>query len=364
MSGREGEVVMERLQASFAALEPFGLGRPPHVSIGAHLTRLAACGLIPLETAERGVRLYHRARYGREASDDASVNAVAGELSASAERLAARSEADRQALRDAFLRLTEPPLPTLPRSQSHRANGQALAPRCTATIDSAPAIARAVAPSEPAPAAPRSRRRWRWPTGAARGQLIASALGLWSLGMIAIGFWQQPRIAHAWRELATSLQLHWSYSRMPRDPTYMARLRKEARDHPDSVEAWLNLKDAHFRRREYGECIAAYRHALARAPQDAELLNNFAWWLLVMVPDPLYRDPVQALELAERAYALKPTAYITDTLAEAAYQTGDFERAVLLETEALQKPLTDRATFETQLRKFLAAVEQKRIVAD
>jgi len=79
---------------------------------------------------------------------------------------------------------------------------------------------------------------------------------------------------------------------------------------------------------------------VARRP-DAEptVLNDYAWFLLTGPVDEL-QDERRALELAIRSVALTERRHpgFLDTLAHAHHRTGDLERAIEIEREALELP--------------------------
>ncbi len=86
----------------------------------------------------------------------------------------------------------------------------------------------------------------------------------------------------------------------------------------------------------YAEAALAYEKALSVAPDNPDLLNNYAWFL-VTVEDKGLRDPERALGLAEKAAAMKPdTGYILDTLALCLFRTGHVRRAMETEKRAIQ----------------------------
>lgn len=70
---------------------------------------------------------------------------------------------------------------------------------------------------------------------------------------------------------------------------------------------------------------------------DPVFINDFAWYLLDSDLDELH-DPPRALELAERAVALTDRRQneFLDTLAVAYHRTGDLERAIEVEWEAIR----------------------------
>ena len=77
------------------------------------------------------------------------------------------------------------------------------------------------------------------------------------------------------------------------------------------------------------EAAAALRRALALAPDRRETLNNLAW-ILAAHPDPAFRRPDEAVELALRAAELerggRPNTL--NTLAAAYAAGGRFDRAI------------------------------------
>jgi tetratricopeptide (TPR) repeat protein len=82
--------------------------------------------------------------------------------------------------------------------------------------------------------------------------------------------------------------------------------------------------------------IAHYRQALALAPNLHAALNNLAW-LLATLPDDSLRNGAEALQLAERACratdCTQPVPLFT--LAAASAETGRFDAAIALATQAL-----------------------------
>jgi membrane associated rhomboid family serine protease/Tfp pilus assembly protein PilF len=96
------------------------------------------------------------------------------------------------------------------------------------------------------------------------------------------------------------------------------------------------LGDLYLRQKRYSEAITLYNHALALDADLAEAQNNLAW-LYATCEDEQYRDPEGAMEHAERAVELTQSKdpNSLDTLAEANYVNGKFEKAVEIERKAL-----------------------------
>jgi tetratricopeptide (TPR) repeat protein len=137
----------------------------------------------------------------------------------------------------------------------------------------------------------------------------------------------------------------------------LAELRDLAGNSPASPETWLRYADFAYERRRYADAIVGYNHLLSLRPDDARVLNSLAW-LHCTAAASWARDPVRALELAERAYALDPSPSITDTLAEAAFLNGNVARAIALEEEALSRVRGNDRFYREQLAKFRAAAER------
>ena len=108
--------------------------------------------------------------------------------------------------------------------------------------------------------------------------------------------------------------------------------------------------------RRYKEAIELYEKVLIIDASHYRALNDLAW-LLVTVPDITLRDPPRAIPLAEKAVALKRSAGILDTLAEAYYVNGSFKRAIETISEAIELDPEDTYLKE-QLEKFAAALER------
>ncbi|GBC63228.1 hypothetical protein DENIS_4222 [Desulfonema ishimotonii] len=89
-----------------------------------------------------------------------------------------------------------------------------------------------------------------------------------------------------------------------------------------------------FENKQYRPALRYFREAVEKNTLDAEACN-FLGWILATCPDKALRNPRQALELAEKAVALRPFAYTYDTLATAHAATGDFEKAARIQKEGI-----------------------------
>lgn len=150
---------------------------------------------------------------------------------------------------------------------------------------------------------------------------------------------------------ATSLGVRARLSNLPDiGPLVTQAIRQQHGDHrfgmhasaPAQTVAVKKHADPEARVRELvrqGDHAGARQACLAlleEAPGDAKRLNNFAWALLT---DDAFGEAFDdlALALGERAVELSPSSWqYLDTLALAAFRTGDAERAVALERRCLE----------------------------
>ncbi len=134
---------------------------------------------------------------------------------------------------------------------------------------------------------------------------------------------------------------------------------REIKKNPNNPSLFRELGDYYYiSLKRYSDAVNIYEKGLLITPDDPEILNNFAW-LLATCEDEMFRNPKKALILSQKADRLKKAAHIKDTLAEAYFVNGYFDKAFLTGKEALSlvKKEKDRLHFENQLKKFIAAFE-------
>jgi len=105
---------------------------------------------------------------------------------------------------------------------------------------------------------------------------------------------------------------------------------------PDEGDALYNLASALTVEGELEEAIIYYRRALQVQPDASAALAELAW-LLATHPNARFRDPSQAVRLAERASRVtqRRDAAVLDVLAAAYAVAGQFDRAVAAARAAL-----------------------------
>ena len=139
--------------------------------------------------------------------------------------------------------------------------------------------------------------------------------------------------------------------RQSRVPEARELLEATAQGRPQSIEPLLDLAQIEQRAGNPAGAVAAYRRALARAPENTGILNNLAY---LLAGDPATN--AEAVTLAEKAHAAAPnSAAVADTLGWALYQKGDLARA-----EALLTRVAKAAPASGEVRYHLGMVYAKQ----
>jgi Flp pilus assembly protein TadD len=103
-----------------------------------------------------------------------------------------------------------------------------------------------------------------------------------------------------------------------------------------------NRESAFIGTREYAQAIATYNQAIETNPEDVDAFVALAW-LLATHRDEHLRDGKRAVKLAHRAQSLASSPShpaLTETLAAAHAEAGEFEEAVYWRTQSLIAPLS------------------------
>jgi len=120
-----------------------------------------------------------------------------------------------------------------------------------------------------------------------------------------------------------------------------------ARIRPEYAEAQYNLANAQSHAGRIKEAVEHYEQVLRINPELADAQNNLAW-LLATGPPLDGRDPIRAVELAQRACKLRAnsSAGYLDTLAAAYAAAGRFDDAIATAEKAVELA---RASNESRL---------------
>ncbi len=128
-------------------------------------------------------------------------------------------------------------------------------------------------------------------------------------------------------------------------------LQQQLAENPENRLKLLSLAHTYNRMKKYAEAINMFERVLLLGESDTFTLNNLAW-LLVTVPDVKFRNPIRAIELAERAVAIERSPTHLDTLAEAYYVNGSIQKAIDTINEAISLKTGDNDYLNKQLKKF------------
>ena len=140
----------------------------------------------------------------------------------------------------------------------------------------------------------------------------------------------------------------------------MRLLERQARSDPHNAALFMNLGVLRLESGDEQEGLDDLGAAVLLAPKDPEVINTLAWFL-VTAKDQSLRRPKQALILAQKAVAISPKPHIWDTLAEAFWANGHYERAVAAARTALSSNPKDKLDYyQKQLRRFQIAAKKNK----
>lgn len=328
--------VREVLQEPLEALAKLGLHRPHRRTLEAFLDHLAEHQVISSATAAAFAALHQEMRYGGKEIDLSVAGDVSRRLMAEIERFGQLP----QATRDDVIRhvCAEPAT-----SDATFPDPAELQP------DSVEQIARMANQRDPAEHL-KPRRRL---SDDNRIRIFGVAFIVWSLVMIFLGFGLSDHLEPLVMDIKLRL---FGDEAMPESLDDLELFRQFAARHPENQRIWRLYGDSAAHNHAYNEAIMAYHYTLVRHREDAETLNNLAW-LYCTADDVVYRDIDLGLEYAQRAWELSQRAHIADTLAEANFLNGNIERAIELETRALEmaRGPDERQFYEEQLARFREA---------
>ena len=132
-----------------------------------------------------------------------------------------------------------------------------------------------------------------------------------------------------------------------------AVLQQKAKREPDKAIWHRLLGDLKQELDQDAEALAAYEKSLALDPANPDTLNNTAW-LLITAVDPVVLDAEKALDLAQKAAILRPTAgYILDTLAAAYWANNMIDEALGAERKAMGLEPSNRSFYRRQMDFYL-----------
>jgi tetratricopeptide (TPR) repeat protein len=122
----------------------------------------------------------------------------------------------------------------------------------------------------------------------------------------------------------------------------LAHLQTAIQLDPHDADAHYNLGNTFLAMGRAREALAQYQTVLEINPDDTQAMNNMAW-ILATSPDPMIRDGIRAVAVAERAVKLTENKEqrTVATLAAAYAEIGRFPEAVKTAQRALQLALNE-----------------------
>ncbi len=126
---------------------------------------------------------------------------------------------------------------------------------------------------------------------------------------------------------------------------------RELEKKSDDPEVQLLAGDYFYDAGAFEKAIYFYRMVIHGDPENPHALNNLAW-LYATCKDPSYRNPEEALFLAQKALTVDQSAHVLDTVAEALFVNGRYEEALAVSKDAL-KAAEDRGEYyREQVKRF------------
>ena len=132
---------------------------------------------------------------------------------------------------------------------------------------------------------------------------------------------------------------------------YSNAIRQQLSHDPGNVTLLKSLAMICHETGRIDEAIQIYERALLFDGSDPDVLNNLAW-ILATSTDTQVRNSKRAVLLAEKAVAIESSPMFLDTLAEAYWADGSFNKAI----ETIKKAIAldeDNPYYKEQLEKFL-----------
>lgn len=123
---------------------------------------------------------------------------------------------------------------------------------------------------------------------------------------------------------------------------------------PASREAAFGLSAAYMELQRFGEAYPLLERLHKEVPDNPMVKNNLAW-VCVKAKDPAMRDPARAIRLAREAVLDVPADFsVWNTLAEAYYAAGQFEKALRAAQSALRLGMLAGSTNVALSRELVA----------
>ncbi|MGK0288815.1 MAG: tetratricopeptide (TPR) repeat protein [bacterium] len=155
------------------------------------------------------------------------------------------------------------------------------------------------------------------------------------------------------------LKLAYVYEKRNLNKKALALLEQFNQSFPNHIWAEQRLAINYDLTKQFVKAEKIYLKTLKFRPNSEIALNNLAW-LYLTTKNLKLRKTKAALELSKKAVKINPTSANLDTLAEAYFQTKDYENAIITIGKALDRVRGGNGDyFKKQKKKFEEALKKK-----
>ncbi len=133
--------------------------------------------------------------------------------------------------------------------------------------------------------------------------------------------------------------------------------------HPENSELYVYVGDYFYGRQAFQKAIDSYQNVLQVDPVNVHALNNLSM-LFSTCSDEAFRNSKMALELAQKALAVKKEAFVWDTYAEALYANKDIANALAASKEAARLANDKQDFYESQIKRFEDQMDSSLLNSD
>jgi len=126
---------------------------------------------------------------------------------------------------------------------------------------------------------------------------------------------------------------------------------RELKQRGNDPEVQLLAGDYYYDAGDFDKAKIFYQMVIHADPDNAHALNNLAW-LYATCSDSSYRNPREALILAQKAVEVDRSAHVMDTFAEALFVNGHYKEALAVARKALAIAQDRKAYYRDQMERF------------
>ncbi len=185
-------------------------------------------------------------------------------------------------------------------------------------------------------------------------------LGVGSLGLYGyLGTPTLDNLAYAERNIEEEQQAQGNPGALAEMSKLVDRLEQRLAADPENLEGWLMLGRSAVSLGQYPRAVRAYEQAVARAPEDPQVLVDYAETVIFLNAGRVSNEAVQTLEKVRRLNAAQPKARYYMALGQA--QSGYLKNAVQEWVDLLAISLPDAPWLATVRAQIDAAANEAEI---